>query len=107
MSDEKKAAPQPDLNKFRIVEPQQGTVRTYANLYYLAWTGSDITVHLYHLEQPNREFPTHKDEPSIMFHNAAVTLTWASAKTFHQALGHVLERHEKVYGPINTEFKQI
>ena len=34
-------------------------------------------------------------------------MAWNSAKIFHALLGQVLERYEKVNGPIKTEFAQI
>jgi hypothetical protein len=107
MTDERESSVNPDLTNFEIVEPQEGSVRAYANLSHLTWTGSDLTVDLYQLEQPNRELPKYKDNPNRLLHTASVTLTWASAKTFHQFLGDILTRYEKVYGPINTDFKQI
>lgn len=92
---------------FEIVEPKEGAVRAYANFSHLSWNGMDLTVQLYQLEQPNREIPEYKDLPNRLHHTASVTLTWAAAKTFHKLLGVVLERYEKVYGPINTDFKSI
>lgn len=107
MTDESKAPNQLDLSKFRVVEPEGGKLRVYANFSQLSWTGSDITVNLYHLEQPNREIPHSKDDPTLLVQDVSVTMSWAAAKQFHQFLGTILERYEKAYGPINTEFKQI
>lgn len=107
MPHEDKPSAEPTEIKFVIVEPKEGTVRAYANFSHLSWSGSDITAQLYHLEQPNREVPAEKDAPNRLMHTASVTLTWASAKAFYENLGQVIARYEKVYGPINTEFKQI
>jgi hypothetical protein len=98
---------QADLSNFVIVDKDEGLVRAYANFSHLTWTGSDITVEMYQLEQPNRDIPAHKDDQNRLIRTASITLTWASAKTFHQFLGDILGRYEKAYGPINTEFKQI
>jgi Protein of unknown function (DUF3467) len=92
---------------FKIVEPPEGASQVYANVSHLTWTGMDITVQLYQLDQPNRELPELVNAPTTLVHEANVTFTWAAAKTFHKMLGDVLQRYEKVYGPIKTEFQQI
>lgn len=92
---------------FEITEPQEGVARFYANVATITWSGPDLTAHLYQVVQPNREIPSQKDAPNQLLHGASVTLTWSSAKIFHTQLGEVLERHEKVYGPIRTEFGPI
>jgi hypothetical protein len=93
--------------KFKIVEPKEGAVRAYANFSHLSWNGMDLTVQLYQLEQPNRDIPEYKDHPNCLRHTASVTLTWAAAKTFYEILGQALDRYEKVYGSINTQFTGI
>ena len=108
MSDQTKHNPQENpWGKFEITEPKEGVPRIHANFSYLTWTGSDLTIDLYQLEQPNREIPALKDSPTYLLNTARVTMTWSSAKLFHDLLGKILARHEAVYGPINTEFKQI
>lgn len=95
------------LPHIEIVEPKEAVVRAYANISHLSWSGSDLTVQLYQLEQPNRDVPSQQHAANRLIHTASVTLTWASAKSFYQNLGSVLERYEKAYGPISTDFKQI
>jgi hypothetical protein len=101
----------PDDNKkpfaFKITEPRDGVARTYANVSHLVWSGMDLTTHLYQLVQPNRDIPADADAPNELLHTASVTFTWPAAKTFHSLLGEVLERYEKVHGPIKTDFKAI
>lgn len=92
---------------FKIIEPKDGVPRTYAAFSHITWTGVDLTVDLYKLEQPNRDIPANKDAPNYLLNTGRVTMTWAAAKSFHELLGRVLERYEKVHGPIITEFKQI
>ena len=104
MPDETQKPAQPT---FEISEPEKGLVRVYANVSHLTWTGMDLTVQLYELVQPNRDLPGHANKPNELLHTASVTLTWPVAKTFHKLLGGVLERYEKAYGPINTEFRSI
>lgn len=102
-------SPDPNLPvpAFEITQPQEGVARFYVNVATLTWSGSDLTAHLYQVVQPNREIPSQKDAPNQLLHSASVTLTWSSAKIFHAQLGEVLERYEKVYGPIRTEFGAI
>ncbi|HEX3093411.1 MAG TPA: DUF3467 domain-containing protein, partial [Candidatus Angelobacter sp.] len=71
------------------------------------WSGVDLTVDLYQLEQPNREVPDQKNAPNTILNVARITMSWAAAKQFHDLLGGVLDRYKAVYGPINTDFKQI
>jgi hypothetical protein len=101
----------PDTNSpiltLQITEPQEGVARFYVNGATLTWTGSDLTALLYQVIQPNREIPSQKDAPNQLLHSASVTLTWSSAKIFHSQLGEVLQRYEKAYGPIRTEFVAI
>jgi hypothetical protein len=103
----------PDASKpltfppFEITEPKEGVARFYANGVTLTWSGSDLTAHLYQIVQPNREVPSQKELPNQLLHMASVTLTWSNAKIFLAQLGEVVERYEKVYGPIRTEFEAI
>lgn len=92
---------------FKVVQPSEGALNIYANVSHLTWTGMDITVQLYQLDQPNRDIPEHANDPTDLVHEANVTFSWHAAKSFHKLLGDVLERYEKVYGPIMTEFKPI
>lgn len=92
---------------FEISLPPQGVARFYANGATITWTGSDLTVQLYQVVQPNRELPSQKDAPNQLRHDAAVTITWATAKIFHAQLGDVLRRYEEKYGPIRTQFEPI
>jgi hypothetical protein len=106
MSEEKTENVQTDP-RYTVTEPKEGVPRIYAAYSHLNWSGVDLTVDLYHLEQPNREVPDHKDDPNTLFNVARITMSWAAAKQFHDLLGGVLDRYTAVYGPINTEFKQI
>jgi hypothetical protein len=105
MPDETKQ-PAPGLN-FETSEPEEGIAHIYANISHLTWTGMDLTVQLYQLDQPNRDIPALSNAPNKLLHRASITFTWPAAKTFHKMLGDILERYEKGYGPISTEFKQI
>lgn len=104
--EENQSQPNPNVN-FEISQPKEGITRVYANYSHLSWSGVDLTVQLYQLEQPNREVPANKDVPNRLLNNAAVTLSWAAAKMFHKNLTDALARYEKAYGPIVTEFKEI
>jgi hypothetical protein len=95
------------LPNFELIEPKDGVPRIYASFSNITWSGPDLTVDLYKLEQPNREIPALKDSPNYLLNTGRVTMAWTSAKSFHDLLGKVLARYEAVYGPINTEFKQI
>jgi hypothetical protein len=106
MSTETPNAPNPILS-FEIIEPREGVARFYTNAVNLAWSGSDLTAHLYQLVQPNRDVPSQKDAPNKLLHSGSVTLTWSSAKIFQKQLGEAIERYEKVYGPILTDFQAI
>ena len=97
----------PKLPNFELLVPPEGAPNIYANLSHLSWSGMDITVKLYQLVQRNRDIPGEIDKPNQVLQVAAVTFSWASAKAFHNVLTDVLQRYEKVYGPITTEFKPI
>jgi hypothetical protein len=92
---------------FEIVQPKEGIARVYANGAKLTWTGSDLTAHLYQIVQPDRDIPSQKDDPNQLLHSASVTLTWYSAKIFYGQLGEAIERYEKAYGAIRTEYGAI
>ena len=109
MSNEKKDTEQPiPPATFVIKEPAGGALRLYANVSHVIWSGMDLTVQLYQLDQPNRDLAQYKYDPNVLHHTADVTLTWAAAKMFQKALEEILERYEKAYGEtINTQFKNI
>lgn len=96
----------PAAPTFKIIEPQDGVPRIYAAFSHLTWTGPDLTIDLYQLEQPNREIQD-QNTPNSLLNTGRVTMTWQAAKMFHQTLSNVLSRYEAVNGPITTEFKQI
>lgn len=93
--------------EIKITKPAQGTTNIYANIAHISWVGSDLTVHLYQLIQPNRDIPSEVEAPNELLHSASVTLTFTSAKIFNKQLAEVIERYEQAYGIINTEFKPI
>jgi hypothetical protein len=106
MSEEKAENVQAVLS-YTITEPKDGVPRIYAAYSHITWSGVDLTVDLYHLEQPNREIPDLKDVPNSLYNVGRIVMSWAAAKQFHDLLGGVVDRYEAAYGPINTEYKQI
>jgi hypothetical protein len=98
---------QPSAPIFEIAEPREGVTHLYANAVVLTWTGSDLTANIYQIIQPNRDIPSQKEAPNRLLNSASVTLTWSSAKIFQAHLKEAIDRYEKVYGPIKTEFQAI
>jgi hypothetical protein len=91
----------------KATESKEGVVHLYANVSHLVWTGMDITAQLYQIVQPNRDIPEQINAPNEIRQSASITFSWTSAKLFHKQLTEVIERYEKVYGPINTDFRLI
>jgi hypothetical protein len=78
---------------------------TFTDYIHAFWTGSDFSLRFYKMTQPNVEIEPNR--PAVVEERAIVTMPWPQVKILRDLLVQVVERREKVYGEIRTDYSQL
>jgi hypothetical protein len=93
-----------DLSTLPIVEPEDGIFQAYANVVNMDWTLTDVRIRFAELTQaPNDEYPSWKNQHSMLVELAAIRIPWLQAKVLKDVLDGVIRNYEE----LNGELKRV
>jgi hypothetical protein len=91
--------------KYELIRPKDGVYQTFTDFIHAFWTGSDFSLRFYKAIHPNADLEP--NAPPVIEERAIVTMPWPQVKILRDLLILVVERREKVYGEIRTDYSEM
>jgi len=92
-----------DLATIALLEEEEGTFSTYANVINMDWTLYDVRFRFAELMQvPDDELPTWENQRAVVLEKALIRIPWHQAKMLRDLLDGVVKSYES----LNGELKQ-